>query len=47
VRDVILFFSGLAGLWYELIVVPSPNPAYLVLIGGMLGLPVFLRKDEA
>lgn len=45
VRDVILFVFGLLGIAYEAIVIPHPDPSLLVVFGGMLGLPIFLRKD--
>jgi hypothetical protein len=49
VRDSVLFFSGLAGVGYVL-VIGAPEPSYvpplLVLFATMMGLPALLRKDE-
>jgi hypothetical protein len=45
-RDVILFFSGLAGLAFETIARRPPDYGLLPLFGGMVGLPAFLRRDR-
>lgn len=50
-RDLVLFASGLAGAAYEIIEVVSTHtradPALLAFFGGLLGLPLYLRRDEA
>ncbi len=46
-RDTILFFSGLAGVGYETFGNNADRPTLLLLFGAMIGLPVFLRADEA
>jgi hypothetical protein len=46
VRDVILFVCGLIGIAWESLAPGSPDPSLLVVFGAMLGLPIFLRKDE-
>jgi len=45
VRDAMLFLFGLLGVAYETLFARPPDPSLLVLFAGMLGLPVFLRKD--
>jgi TctA family transporter len=45
-RDFLLFLGGFLGSAYETIVEQVDRPALLALFGGMLGLPLFLRKDE-
>lgn len=46
-RDVLLFFGGMAGVVHETAFASAAEPALLVLFGAMLGLPAFLRRDEA
>ena len=46
-RDTILFGSGLAGLAYETISKGAEKPTLIVAFVGMLGLPLFIRGDEA
>lgn len=45
-RDRILFITGLLGVAYETLIGEGERPALLVLFAGMLGLPVFLKKDD-
>lgn len=45
-RDFVLFVGGFAGVIYETLVEQVDRPALLAVFGGMLGLPVFLRRDE-
>jgi hypothetical protein len=45
-RDLILFVAGLAGVVYETVVVKIDRPTLLIVFSGMMGLPVFLRRDE-
>lgn len=45
-RDVILFFGGLIGIYHETFVVDFERPSLLVVFAGMLGLTVLLRADE-
>jgi len=47
VRNWILFFSGLIGVAYETIAEGVDRPALLVVFASMMGLPIFLSKDEA
>jgi hypothetical protein len=46
VRDVILFFGGLAGAAYETLGTQADRPTLLLLFAAMMGLPAFLRADE-
>ena len=47
-RDGVLFVGGLAGITYEyLLHEGEPRQAWLIFFGGMIGLPAFLRSDEA
>lgn len=45
-RDTILFVAGLAGVLHETLVTNEERVYLLMLFAGMMGLPVFLRKDE-
>ena len=45
-RDFLLFIGGFLGVAYETLVEQVDRPALLALFGGMMGLPVFLRRDE-
>lgn len=48
-RDVILFFGGLAGVGVELaysLQGGQVNESLLLLFAAMMGLPAFLRTDE-
>jgi len=44
VRDVILFFAGLAGVAVETFKADT-DPQLLILFAGMMGLPLVIRKD--
>lgn len=46
VRDIVLFFSGLAGVFYETVLSVSERPTLLLMFAAMMGLPAFLRTDE-
>jgi hypothetical protein len=46
-RDTTLFLAGLAGIFHETVFQDTDRPALLLLFGGMVGLPAFLRIDEA
>lgn len=46
-RDIILFLGGLAGVMHETIRSTSERPTLLLLFAAMMGLPAFLRSDEA
>lgn len=46
VRDGILFFAGLAGLAYEVLVRRPPDYGFVPVFGGMIGLPAFLKRDS-
>jgi hypothetical protein len=45
-RDTVLFSAGLLGIAHETLVAEAERPSLLFLFAGMMGLPVFLRKDE-
>lgn len=46
-RDGTLFLTGLALIVYEAVIRVGPErPTFLLLYGGMVGLPAFLRSDE-
>jgi len=45
-RSLILLGLGTAGAVNELFLHPSHNPTTAALIGALLGLPLFLGKDE-
>jgi len=46
-RDTVLFFAGLIGVIHETIWVADERAQLLLLFGAMMGLPAFLRADEA
>ncbi len=46
-RDTVLFASGLIGVAWETFGENAEKPTLLLLFGAMIGLPVFLRADEA
>ncbi len=46
VRDAVLFVVGLAGITYVTVTDGGDRPTLLILFGGMIGLPAFLRVDE-
>jgi len=46
VRDILLFFCGLAGVVHETLLTNAERPALLVLFAAMMGLPAFLRADK-
>ena len=45
-REIILFVGGAAGVFYETLGKPNPDPSLLVVFAGMMGLPIMLHKDE-
>jgi len=46
-RDSLLFLTGLSLIVYEAVIRVGPErPTFLLLYGGMVGLPAFLRADE-
>jgi ABC-type xylose transport system permease subunit len=45
-RDMVLFVGGLLGILYETVVEQIDRPALLAVFAGMLGLPIYLRRDE-
>jgi hypothetical protein len=45
-RDIVLFVGGLLGVAHETLLGSGERPFLLAIFGGMLGLPVFLRRDE-
>ena len=46
-RDTVLFVGGLAGIFHETVISEHERSALLVLFATMIGLPAFLRSDEA
>jgi hypothetical protein len=46
-RDLVLFMAGLAGIAHETLFQDIDRPVLLLLFGAMVGLPAFLRLDEA
>lgn len=44
-RDAILFITGLVGVLHETIAYNGERPSLLVLFAGMMGLPLYLRKN--
>lgn len=45
-RTWILFLGGLAGVAYETIVAQIDRPTLLVIFASMMGLPLFLKRDD-
>jgi hypothetical protein len=45
-RDIVLFFGGLAGVFHETVLASAERPTLLILFAAMMGLPAFLRNDE-
>lgn len=45
-RDTVLFVGGLIGIIYETVFEQIDRPALLAVFAGMLGLPIYLRRDE-
>jgi hypothetical protein len=46
-RDAVLFLTGLGLIVHEAVIRVGPErPSFLLLFGGMVGLPAFLRADE-
>jgi len=45
-RDMILFFGGLAGVANEALFQNAERPTLLLLYAAMMGLPAFLRADD-
>lgn len=46
IRDLILFFGGLAGVAHETFTSSPPDSTLLLVFAAMMGLPAFLRQDE-
>jgi hypothetical protein len=46
-RDGVLFLAGLLGVLHETAFVDQERPTLLLLFAAMMGLPAFLRADEA
>lgn len=42
-----MFLGGLAGVAYETLAREGERPTLLLLFGAMMGLPAFIRSDEA
>lgn len=47
IRDIVLFFGGLAGVANEALGSGVERPTLLLVYAAMMGLPVVLRKDES
>jgi hypothetical protein len=46
-RDAILFVFGLGGISYETFAKGAEKPTLIIAFAAMLGLPLFIRNDEA
>jgi hypothetical protein len=46
-RDLVLFVFGILGILYETVFDNVERPSLLVVFAGCVGLPAFLRTDEA
>lgn len=46
-RDILLFLAGLGGVFHETVIQTGERPTLLILFAAMMGLPAFLRADEA
>lgn len=46
IRDIILFFSGLAGVAYQLLAAKTVEPSLTVVFAAMMGLPAALWGDD-
>jgi hypothetical protein len=47
IRDIALFFAGLAGVYHETAVAAVERPTLLILFAAMMGLPAFLQKKDS
>lgn len=45
IRDIILFFSGLSGVAYQLLAARTVEPTLTVVFSAMMGLPAALWGD--
>lgn len=45
-RDVLLFFGGLAGTAHEVVTAGAERPVLLGFLAAMMGLPLFLAADR-
>lgn len=45
-RDIALFFGGIAGVIHETLLAKTERPTLLILFAAMMGLPAFLRPDK-
>lgn len=45
-RDIVLFVAGLLGVLHETLFTNGDRQFLLIIFAGMMGLPVFIRKDE-
>lgn len=45
-RDLVLFVAGLLGVLHETLLTNGDRQFLLIIFAGMMGLPVFIRKDE-
>lgn len=46
-RDIGLFLGGVAGVFHETVLSHGERPTLLILFAAMMGLPAFLRPQEA
>lgn len=44
-RDILLFFGGMGGVFHETVLAVGERPTLLILFAAMMGLPAFLRMD--
>lgn len=45
IRDIFLFFAGIAGAAHEVVLTNTERPTLLILFAAMMGLPAVLRQD--
>lgn len=46
-RDTVLFAAGILGVVHETIIASTERPQLLMMFAAMMGLPAFLKADEA
>jgi hypothetical protein len=47
IRDIITYVGGLSGLVYETVTSGTEKPTLIIAFAAMIGLPLFIRSDEA
>lgn len=46
IRDICLFFGGLAGAAHETLIASAERPTLIILFATMMGLPAFIKADS-